>query len=76
MNKLRLKMTHFKILLSILAIIILHEITFSNAYAYLDPGSASIFIQLIIGALFGVSITIKIYWVKIKQKISTKFSRN
>jgi len=33
MNKLRLNMTHFKILLSILAIIILHEIAFSNAYA-------------------------------------------
>jgi len=65
-----------KRVLVVLAIIILHEITFSNAYAYLDPGSASIFIQLIIGALFGVGITIKIYWVKIKEKISTKFSRN
>ena len=65
-----------KRVLVVLAIIILHEITFSNAYAYLDPGSASIFIQLILGALFGVGITIKIYWVKIKEKISTKFSRN
>lgn len=65
-----------KWVLVVLAIIILHEIAFSNAYAYLDPGSASIFIQLIIGALVGVSITIKIYWVKIKEKISIKFSRN
>jgi len=69
-------MTHFKILLSILAIIILHEIAFSNAYAYLDPGTGSLVIQLIIGALAGVGITIKVYWVKIKEKISTKFSRN
>jgi len=65
-----------KRVLVVLAIIILHEITFSNVYAYLDPASASIFIQLILGALFGVGITIKIYWVKIKEKISTKFSRN
>jgi len=76
MNKLRLNMTHFKILLSILAIIILHEIAFSNAYAYLDPGTGTIVIQIIIGALAGVGITIKVFWVKIKEKISTKFSRN
>ena len=43
----------------------------SDAYAYLDPGSASMFIQVILGALVGVAITIKLYWEKIKFKIST-----
>ncbi len=44
-----------------------------NAYAYLDPGSGSIIIQAIIGALVGVGITLKIYWYKIKEKLmSTK----
>jgi len=33
----------------------------SDAYAYLDPGSGSIVIQAIIGALVGVGITVKIY---------------
>ena len=44
-----------------------------NAYAYIDPGSGSIIIQAIIGALVGVGITAKIYWYKIKEKfLSTK----
>lgn len=69
-------MNHFKILLSIGAIVLLHEIAFSNAYAYLDPASGSVIIQLIIGALAGAGITIKLYWVRIKEKFSSKLSRN
>ncbi len=42
----------------------------SDAYAYLDPGTGSIFIQAIIGALVGIGITLKIYWYKIKEKVS------
>jgi len=41
-----------------------------NAYAYLDPGSASIVLQAVVGALIGVGITVKIYWYKIKEKLS------
>jgi len=44
----------------------------SDAYAYLDPASGSLVIQMIIGALVGVGITVKVYWYKIKEKI---FSR-
>lgn len=69
-------MNHFKILLSIGAIILLYETVFSNAYAYLDPASGSVIIQLIIGALAGAGITIKLYWVRIKEKFSSKLSRN
>ncbi len=43
----------------------------SDAYAYIDPGSGSMFIQVIIGALVGVGITIKLYWAKIRFKFST-----
>jgi len=43
----------------------------SDAYAYLDPGSASMFIQVIVGALVGVAITLRLYWAKIRFKIST-----
>jgi len=42
-----------------------------DAYAYIDPGSGSIIIQAIIGALVGVGITVKIYWYKIKEKFLT-----
>lgn len=39
-----------------------------NAYAYLDPGTGSFIIQLIIAAIAGVSFSAKIYWNKIKTK--------
>jgi len=42
----------------------------SDAYAYIDPGSGSMFIQVIVGALVGVGIAIKLYWEKIKFKFS------
>ena len=48
---------------------------FSDAYAYLDPGSGSIIAQAIIGALIGVGIAVKIYWEKLKFKLSSTFSR-
>ena len=41
----------------------------SDAYAYLDPASGSLFIQIILGALVGVGVTLKIYWYKIKEKL-------
>jgi len=37
---------------------------------YIDPGSASAFMAMIIGAIAGVGMTVKMYWFKIKQKIS------
>ena len=40
------------------------------AYAYLDPGTGSMLIQGVIGAVAAVGITLKIYWHKIKLMIS------
>jgi len=36
------------------------------AYAYIDPGSASLFMTLILGVLAGLAVTIRIYWRKVK----------
>jgi len=47
----------------------------SNAYAYIDPGSGSMIIQMLIGVLVGLGITLKIYWYKIKEKLSFKMSK-
>lgn len=44
-----------------------------DAYAYIDPGTGSMVFQAIIGTLIGVGITLKIYWLKIKEKL---FLRN
>jgi len=47
-----------------------------DAYAYIDPGSATMFIQVIVGVLVGVGITIKIYWEKIKFKLFSKINNS
>ena len=44
----------------------------SEAYAYIDPASGTIIIQMMIGALVGVGITIKVYWAKIRFLLSKK----
>ena len=51
------------------SILLVQEFTVSEAYAYLDPGSGSVVIQMLVGALAGVGIALKIYWQKIKEKI-------
>ena len=46
-----------------------------TVYAYLDPGTGSLVIQILIGALFGGLVTIKIYWGKIKPLFRKCFSK-
>lgn len=48
----------------------------SDAYAYIDPGTGSIVIQVIIGGLVGFGITLKIYWHKLKEKIFSVRKKN
>ena len=52
-----------------LMLLSIQSLFISEAYAYLDPGSGLIFIQVILGVLVGVGITLKIYWYKVKEKI-------
>ena len=42
----------------------------SDAYAYLDPGTGSVILQALIGVIAGVLIALKIYWYKLKEKLS------
>jgi hypothetical protein len=45
-------------------------ILFSNPlYAYLDPGTLSYLVSIIIGALVGILMYIKIIWAKIIQLV-------
>ncbi len=43
--------------------------------AYLDPGSGSFLIQLLIAGIAGAGILIKIYWKKIKALLSRSASK-
>jgi hypothetical protein len=45
-----------------------------NAYAYIDPGTGSYVIQIIIAAALGVLFTIKTFWSKIKSFFINYFS--
>jgi len=39
-------------------------------HLYLDPGSGSIVAQMIIAALVGLGISVKVFWYRIKSKIT------
>ena len=34
---------------------------------YLDPGSGSVIIQIIIGALLSIGVTVRLFWSRIKS---------
>jgi len=38
-----------------------------DTYAYIDPGTGSYLLQLMLAGLLGLAFTIKIYWQKIKM---------
>jgi len=41
-----------------------------HAYAYLDPGSGSYLLQILMAGLLAASLTIKMFWRNIKDFIS------
>ena len=55
-----------------LMLILFFAINVQSAYAYIDPGTGSIVFQALIGALVGLGITLKIYWYKIKERLTHK----
>lgn len=36
---------------------------------YLDPASGSVIIAMIVGALVGTGMTLRLYWMKVKEKL-------
>ena len=48
----------------------------TKAYAYIDPGLGSIILQGIIAAIAATSLTIKIYWQKIKNFFKKKKTKD
>jgi len=50
-------------------------LSFSNpAYAYLDPGSASLVVQGIVAAIAGAAGVAAMYWSKTKQFLRSLFT--
>jgi len=50
-------------------------LTSKNAYAYIDPGSGSYMLQLLIAGLVGLSFTIKSFWKNIRMYFSARFGK-
>ena len=47
----------------------------ANADAYIDAGTGSMIIQVVIGSLFGVLLALKIFWGRIRTFLKNLFSR-
>ncbi|MCF7810505.1 hypothetical protein K9N50_05910 [bacterium] len=47
-----------------------------NAYAYLDPGTGSYLLQILIAGLVGAAFSIKVFWLRIKDFFSGKKKDN
>lgn len=57
----------------ILCALIFNLIFYNNAYAYIDPGTGSYFLQMIIATALGGLFMIKLYWQKVKALVSNMF---
>ena len=42
-----------------------------DAFAYIDPGSGSILLQLILGGVAGALVVVKMYWQKFKAGVGS-----
>lgn len=47
----------------------------SKAYAYLDPGSGSFFLQMLIASLLATSFVIKTWWRNIKTTFTAFYAK-
>jgi hypothetical protein len=59
----------------VILIIILILCSVSKAHAYIDPGTGSYIIQVMIGGLLGAAFALKVYWKKVKAYFSNLFSK-
>ncbi len=54
---------------------LLHEINFfARPALYMDPGTGSLLLQLILAALLGIGVTVRIFWKKIRGLFGAKDS--
>lgn len=45
-----------------------------DAQAYLDPGTASLFFQMVVASILGALLALKLYWRKLKAGAKSLFS--
>jgi hypothetical protein len=53
--------------------LLLHQIDFfARPALYMDPGTGSLLLQLILAALLGIGVTVRIFWKKIRGLFGAK----
>jgi len=67
MNKNLLKLATILFLLSTFIIIFPKKV-----YAYVDPGTGSYFLQIVVGVLLGGLFSVKLFWKNVKNTFSRK----
>jgi hypothetical protein len=50
-------------------IVALLVLTTESAFAYLDPGTGSMLLQVILGGVAAVAVAIKLFWYKIRAAV-------
>ena len=64
-----MKQKYYSMFVIFTALLILMDLSVKEAFAYLDPSSGTLIIQIILGTLVGIGVTLKIYWYKIREKL-------
>lgn len=59
-----------KLIPFIASLFIFGQFFISDAYAYIDPGTGSAILQILIGTAVGLGITLKVYWHRIRMRFS------
>lgn len=57
-----------------ICVLLLQSLAPAAAYAYIDPGTGSQMIQILIAAVLGGAFAIKCWWQNVKAFLRSKFS--
>jgi len=59
-------------ILTMYCVVALCGILTQDAYAYLDPGTGSYVLQIVLGIAFGATMALRIFWTRIKNLFGGK----
>jgi hypothetical protein len=57
----------------VIALTVVFFVLTSSVYGYIDPGTGSYVVQVLIAAFVGASLGIKVYWKKIRTLLEKWF---
>jgi len=64
-----------KLAATLIVVALVLVLLMDNAYAYLDPGTGSYILQLLIAGVLGGLFAIKVYWAKLKAFMMSRFGK-